>query len=62
MTDALLSTGYYEIIEGRHGRFLINPHDMYIGRSLKAYGRRAQRMEAHVGRQRYSCGRRREKT
>lgn len=43
MTDALLSSQYYEIIEGRHGRFLINPHDMYIGRSMKAYGEFSER-------------------
>ncbi len=29
---------FYQMIEGRHGRFLVNPHDQYIGRSLIEYG------------------------
>ena len=37
MTE-LLSTGYYKLIEGRHGRFLANPADMYLGRSMITYG------------------------
>ena len=28
----------YQLVEGRHGRFLINPKDIYIGRSLALYG------------------------
>lgn len=28
----------YTLIEGRHGQFLANPRDQYIGRSLIAYG------------------------
>ena len=38
MTEALLQTQYYELVEGRHGRFLTNPQDMYMGRSMKVYG------------------------
>jgi FkbM family methyltransferase len=34
----LLDTGLYQLVEGRHGRFLTNPQDMYIGRSLLTYG------------------------
>ena len=28
----------YQLVEGRHGRFLANPNDFYIGRSLIQYG------------------------
>lgn len=28
----------YQLVNGRHGRFLVNPHDEYIGKSLIAYG------------------------
>ena len=28
----------YRLVDGRHGRFLCNPNDHYIGRSLIAYG------------------------
>ena len=28
----------YRLVEGRHGRFLCNPNDRYVGRSLIAYG------------------------
>lgn len=31
-------TSFYKMVEGRHGRFLVNPHDLYIGRSLIEYG------------------------
>lgn len=34
----LIETGLYKLIEGRHGRFLANPRDIYIGRSLIEYG------------------------
>ncbi|MEM9097059.1 MAG: FkbM family methyltransferase [Pseudomonadota bacterium] len=34
----LLETGFYRLVEGRHGRFLINPRDTVIGRSLAVYG------------------------
>ncbi|MEO1492680.1 MAG: FkbM family methyltransferase [Pseudomonadota bacterium] len=34
----LLDTGLYQLVEGRHGRFLANPNDLYIGRSLLTYG------------------------
>ena len=37
MTE-ILSTDYYKLIDGRHGRFLANPADMYLGRSMIAYG------------------------
>lgn len=38
MIDPLLKTDYYEVIEARHGRFLVNPQDMYMGRSMRTYG------------------------
>lgn len=28
----------YRLVDGRHGRFLANPRDMYIGRSMVEYG------------------------
>lgn len=31
-------TELYRLIEARHGRFLVNPRDMFIGRSMIAYG------------------------
>lgn len=34
----ILKTDMYQLIEGRHGLFLANPMDMYIGRSLIEYG------------------------
>ena len=34
----LLSTQYYQLVEGRHGRFLANENDVYIGRSMIKYG------------------------
>ena len=34
----LLKTDLYRLVEGRHGRFLANPKDMYIGRSMIEYG------------------------
>jgi len=37
MTE-LLKTGLYHLVEGRHGRFLANPNDIYLGRSMIAYG------------------------
>ena len=37
MTE-ILQTGVYHLIEGRHGRFLANPQDMYLGRSMITYG------------------------
>lgn len=33
-----LSTAYYRLVEGLHGRFLANPADMYLGRSMIEYG------------------------
>lgn len=33
MTE-ILSTKYYKLIEARHGRFLVNPQDAYIGRAM----------------------------
>lgn len=32
------NTTLYRMVEGRHGRFLANPNDIYIGRSMIAYG------------------------
>lgn len=37
MTE-LLATEFYRLVEGRHGRFLANPQDIYIGRALIEYG------------------------
>lgn len=37
MTE-VLSTTYYKLVEARHGRFLANPADLYLGRSMIAYG------------------------
>lgn len=37
MTE-LLSTDLYKLVECRHGRFLANPHDTYLGRSMITYG------------------------
>ncbi len=37
MTE-LLKTGLYHLVEARHGRFLANPKDTYIGRSIIEYG------------------------
>lgn len=34
----LLETGLYRLIEGRHGRFLANPQDRYMGKSILTYG------------------------
>jgi len=34
----MVNENIYRLVEGRHGRFLVNPHDQYIGRSLIAYG------------------------
>jgi len=33
-----LATDLYQLVEGRHGRFLANPQDIYMGRSMIAYG------------------------
>lgn len=30
--------GLYRLVDGRHGRFLANPNDVYIGRALIEYG------------------------
>ena len=37
MTE-ILRTALYHLVEGRHGRFLANPRDIYLGRSMIAYG------------------------
>lgn len=36
--NELLETELYHLINGRHGRFLANPQDMYMGRSMIKYG------------------------
>ncbi|MEM0989732.1 MAG: FkbM family methyltransferase [Pseudomonadota bacterium] len=36
--SALLETEIYELVDARHGRFLANPHDAYIGKSIITYG------------------------
>ena len=33
---------FYEFVEGRYGRFLANPRDVYIGRSMIEYGEFSQ--------------------
>ena len=39
MTAAISMQDYfYQLVDGRHGRFLVNPNDTYIGSSLIAYG------------------------
>ncbi|MFK7941531.1 MAG: FkbM family methyltransferase [Paracoccaceae bacterium] len=38
MTKPMLETELYTLVEGRHGRFLANPQDIYMGRSLLTYG------------------------
>lgn len=38
MTEPILKTDLYTLVEGRHGRFLSNPQDIYMGRSLLTYG------------------------
>lgn len=30
--------GFYRLVQGRHGRFLVNENDLYVGRSLIDYG------------------------
>lgn len=37
MTE-LLATDIYKLVDGRHGRFLCNPQDLYMGRALITYG------------------------
>lgn len=37
MTE-LLKTDLYHLVDARHGRFLANPKDIYLGRSLIKYG------------------------
>lgn len=34
----LLKTDLYRLVDARHGRFLANPSDVYIGRSMIEYG------------------------
>jgi FkbM family methyltransferase len=36
--ETLLETGLYRLVRGRHGVFLVNPRDIYIGRSMVEYG------------------------
>ncbi len=36
--NELLRTGIYQLVEGKHGRFLANPQDLYMGRALIRYG------------------------
>lgn len=36
--DELLATRFYRLVRGRHGLFLANPHDVYIGRAVIEYG------------------------
>ncbi|MEM1297774.1 MAG: FkbM family methyltransferase [Pseudomonadota bacterium] len=38
MTDPLLQTDLYTLVKGRHGHFLTNPQDVYMGRSILNYG------------------------
>lgn len=39
----LLDTGFNRVQHGRHGVFLFNRHDVYIGRSLQEYGEFSER-------------------
>lgn len=39
----LLKTDLYHLVEGRHGRFLANPNDIYLGRSMITYGEFSER-------------------
>lgn len=34
----VLETDHYKLVDARHGRFLANPKDIYLGRSMIAYG------------------------
>ncbi|CAB3751449.1 FkbM family methyltransferase [Paraburkholderia solisilvae] len=34
----MINKNIYQLVDGRHGRFLVNPRDQYIGKSLIAYG------------------------
>ncbi len=38
MNNLLSHTSLYQLIYGRHGYFLCNPNDIYIGRALLKYG------------------------
>lgn len=30
--------GYYQLINGKHGVFVVNPHDCYVGQAIATYG------------------------
>lgn len=36
--NEILETELYHLVEARHGKFLANPQDMYLGRSIIKYG------------------------
>ena len=36
--EELLATKHYQLVRARHGLFLANPNDVYIGRALLEYG------------------------
>lgn len=36
--NEVLATGFYSLVRARHGLFLANPKDIYIGRALVEYG------------------------
>ena len=38
MIPSILNTDLYALIEGKHGHFLTNPQDIYMGRSILNYG------------------------
>ena len=38
MVDILLENGYVRVIKGKHGYFLYNTNDRFVGKSLEAYG------------------------
>jgi len=38
MPDEIFASKYYRLVHGRHGVFLANPQDTYIGRGLIEYG------------------------
>lgn len=37
-SEIVLDNPLYRLVAGRHGNFLVNPHDTYIGKALLTYG------------------------
>ena len=38
MVEMLLKNGYVRVIKAKHGYFLYNTNDRFVGKSLEAYG------------------------